>query len=1059
MAVQTNSQTEKKPESAPVKRRWLRRVVVVLCLLLIVVVVLVALLPTLLSTSAGKRFVMSTVSDQVAGEVEADSMSLSWRGGQRVTGLLIRDPTGSEVVKIGSIDLPDVSILGLLRGGLGLGQISIEQVRGDVIGYEDGTTNLQQALASATGKSASAKTSEPAADQGLWPEGLSFAFDLRDLDVTYRAQDAKEPIRMVVSQAQLTANDPTQLIAKLSASVCHGVNTGSVSADAKIDQLFDTDGNLQLAKAVAHIDSQLVDLPIVSLDAFLQEDGRLVTLLGSRLNGQVVADVTTAGGTAHVKSDTEQLHVNTRIAYDDAGLRREDESTIRYTLTPNAWVVINTKEGVATSKLQQPVDITIALNSLNLPFTEQGVDLSRLSMELALAISDTKLDINNVGEVTLESTTGSLKTSQLSQSLNANFNTTSGLNNKPGQVALDIQLKDLMNAEGQFDVAHISAMVNAQITNAPLAAILDELIPNVTKGLATRTLGKSMDTTVSLTTQPDRATNGMTGRFEVDALTEASETDLNTTLIGSFAYSDQAVQATLADGSYAKLTLNQNLLDDLMQAYTEPATAEQVSDAPQITLGAPAKIRLDVTQFKLALKALAEGGYALDPDACSAAVKLVSPEVRVMQDGEYVATLSDFLVDLVNHGMFSDTRLVLNSAITYPTGEDEDSKNGRIKSDTTIKGIARIDEKLSFANATYMTDTEVRQAPIDLVDALFDMGGELIAAVGARAYLTLNGEYSPAEEGTTGGLDMVMKNRYCSADLKLLVEDDRWILKNDAPMSFRVTPSLSQVFLKKINPFLGSAISAKLPVSVTVKKDGFSVPLRDVTLKDVNANVALDLGELNLRGEGDLAELLSQFGISNRNLLNVDFSPFTFSLDNGKLSYQDLVMSIDEVKFGFSGKVDLNSRALDLQMTIPGSTLSQISWLKGKINADQVIVIPLTGTFDEPKLDMKLLTGELAKAALQGQLENELGGTLRDKLGEEAGSAVGGLLNEILKTGKLPEADQNDNDDQDPEAKSDEDPTGQELTAEEREARKERRRLRRERLEQEKAEQEAQQTQ
>jgi hypothetical protein len=1054
------------------KRRWLRRLIVVLCLLLVGLVVLVVLAPTLISTGAGKRFVMGTVSDQVAGEVDADGLSVGWGGGQSLLGVVIRDATGGEVARIGRVDLPDVSLLALLRGGLGLGELRIERVTGDIVGYDDGTTNLQRALAPPIGKSSSTTTTGPKDTTATgWPDGLSLAITLHDFDVSYRADSVDEPIRLVIPEAALSANDPTHLVMKFNAELSRAQSTGSINAEAKIDQLFDAGGAYQPGNATAHVDGVLADLPIELFDALMQKDGGLVALLGPVLNGHILAEVTTAGGNATIKADSEHLHINTQLAFDDAGLNRDGESAIRFTLTPDGWAALTAVDGDAASTLAGPVDIAVELRGLSLPFGDDGLNLAGMSLDLGMAIGDARMLIDGVGEVTLESTTGSVQTSQLGESLTARFNTTSGLNNKPGGVALDIELAGLINTENHFDTAHTSAKVNGQITNAPIAAILDELLPGVTQGLATRTLGPAMDATVNFNTAPRSDGDGMAGGFEVDVLTEGGEAGLNATLIGSFDYDEQAVHARLADGSYARFTLTQALIEAYQEAFGDADTTGGAANASTATLGAPASLRLDLTRAVAVMNAKPDGGYQLDPASLQLTGKLASPEVRVHQGGQYAATLKNMLVDIANTGLSGDTRFAINAQIDYATKPGEEPKPGLIKSNTTITGLAREDGKLTFAKASYTTDTLVRQAPIDLIDAVLGMGGDLTGSVGPRALLNVSGAYSPSEEGTTGGLDLLLKSRSSSADMKLLVEDGRWVLKNDAPLSFRVTPRLSQTVLKKVNPFLGGAVSAKLPIGVTVKREGFSLPLTNMALKDINANMTLELGELDLRGEGDFKQVLDALGVGKRSLLNASFTPVTISLADGQLSYQDLVMVIDDdIRLGFSGKVDLNSRGLDLRMMIPGSSLSRISWLKGTISPDHVIVIPLTGTFDEPKLDVKLLTGEIAKAAVRGQLEGVAGDAIGDKIGGEAGVLVGGLLNEIL-TGKKP-ADGAEGTADVSAQESGETPTRPEagtatpsekvetpLTDAERQARKERRRARRERLEREQAEREAQEQQ
>ncbi len=1005
------------------KRRWLRRLIVAGVLLLIVLVVLVLLVPTLLSTGAGKRFVLGVVNDQITGEVDADGLSVGWLSGQSLTGVVVRDGDGAEVARVGRVELADASLLSLVRGELSLGELQIESVTADIVGYEDGTTNLQRALAgqgvsstpsgtASPGKSPPGTTSHGKSTPGSggaggkdWPSGLSFGLVVRDVDIAYKAEGVAEPIRLAVSEADLSAKDPSHLVLKLSAELSQGQHVGTLTADAEISQLFDAAGVYQSDIASTQINADVTDLPIELLDTLLAQDGKLLALLGPVLNGHVRADVTAGGGTASITANSENLDINGKVAFGEDGVTNDGESAILLTLTPDAWTALTVRDSKQASTLSESVEVVIKLRSLGLPIGDDGLDTENVSLDFGLTIGDTRLLIDGVGEVTLTSTTGDISTTQLDKLLAASFHTTSGINRKPGGVEVDIQLADLLDANQGLNTAGLSAKINGVLTNAPIAAILDELMPGVTRGLATRSLGPTVDARLKFNAAPRSDSTGMAGGFDLDILTEGGEAGLNSTLIGSFQYDKNAIQATLIDGSYARFTLTPELLAAYGEAFGESderKAAKDTTSKADVTLGAPATFKLDLTHASAEMLSIGEVGYELNPDSLMLTGKLSSTGVRVDQAGKRAATLKDLLVDIKSSGLAGETRMVLNANVNYPTLTGDAPKPGLIESTTTVSGLVGDDGAIELSSASYQTDTQIRQAPIDLIDSMLDLKGELVASVGPRALLKVDGVYSPGEQGEQGGFDLLLKSRSASADMKLLMENGLWALKADAPLSFRVTPRLSQTMLKKVNPFLGGALSAKLPIGVTVKQEGFSVPLHDAGVADVNADFKLELGELDLRGEGVLKDVLEQLGVSDNKLLNAKFSPVVINLVGGKLSYTDLTMTMDDVVLGFSGDVDLNSERLDLRMTIPGTSLANIKWLRGAIPPDQVIVIPLTGTFDKPALDFKLLSGEIAKAALQGQLKGTVGDAIGDEIGGEAGTLLGGLLGELL-TGQKPQ--------------------------------------------------------
>lgn len=1047
------------------KRRWLRRIILAAVLLVIVLVVLVMFAPTILSSDSGRAFVLGVVNDRIVGRVEADSLTLSWGGGQSLTGVVVRDADGKEVARVGRVDLPDATLLALVRGKLALGRIEVGQVAGDIAGYDDGTTNLQRALAMRNPPSNTpSSTPKPPTGQTPavgWPKGLSFGLALRDINIVYRAESVDEPIRLTVSDADLSAADPANLSLKLNAQLAQGTRGGTLTVDANIKQLFDTSGALQAGNAVAQIDTNLSDLPIDMLDALLAQEGKLLTLLGPVLNGHILADVTTTGGTASVEAVSENLNINSRVAFDESGVKNDGVSIIRLTLTPQAWAALSSVEDKSASTLAEPVELAIELRKLGLPLNDAGLDLAGISVDLGLTVGGTKLTIDGVGEVTLASTTGNVGTTQLGKSVTAGFNTTSSINRKPGGVSVNVELANLIDAKNQVNTAAMTASINGKLTNAPIAAILDEMMPGVTHGLATRTLGPVVDATVNVNASPRADGKGMAGGFDLDLLTDGGEAGVQSALIGRFDLDKDAIEASLADGSFAKFRLTPELVKAYQDATASAETPTTNATPAELSLGGPATFRLDLTKAHVKLLSGLEG-YKPDPASVQLVGQLKSSKLQLNHNGDPAATLKGLLVDMATDGLTGDTTLAVNASIDYPTPQGEEPKPGSIESKTTVHGLIDGSGQLTLDKASYQTDTQIRQAPIDLVDAFLDMQGELVASVGPRALLVASGSYTPSGTNGSGGIDLTLKSRSASADMKLLMEGGRWKLKADAPLSFQVTPRLSQAMLKKVMPFLGSAVSARLPIGVTVKQEGFSAPVRDLGVADINADVRLELGELDLRGEGVFKKILEQLGVGDRSLLNAKFSPVTINLTGGKLSYQGLTMGIDDVTLGFSGNVDLNTERLDLKMTIPGSSLSRISWLKGKVDPSHVIVVPLTGTFDQPTIDVKLLTGEIAKLAVQSQIkgaaEEAIGDKIGDKVGGEAGEAIGGILNDILTGKKSTDTTQTPAEEtgQPPAQPDGQDADETQLTPQEREARKERRRLRRERLEREQAERESQ---
>ncbi|GAB4195893.1 MAG: hypothetical protein Kow00105_10110 [Phycisphaeraceae bacterium] len=992
------------------------------------------------------------MNDRIEGRLLVDRMTLRWRSGQSLQGVVVEDTAGARIIRIGRLDLPDIGLWDLLRGRLAIGRIEIESVTGDLVGYDDGSTNVQRALRPRGAGSSSRTTSPVPSDAGPtknWPGGFSFDLWVRDVDLTYRAESVGEPIRLVVAEAVVNATDPNRLKIRLDSAISKRDERSTLFADVEIHNLFSPDGRLTPDQVNIKATTDLAELPVEWIDEALGTEGRYAALIGNRMNGHVLAEITSDGGTAALEWVGEHLNVQANLIYDGNSLRTDDDaSSISLTVSPEAWSLITMKGETVHSELKEPARVALKLHRFVLPIDEDGLGLDRLAVDLSFELSDVRLAIAEVGDVMFATTAGRLRSDHFGEQVKLAFDSTSSLNGRPGNVHLEMDVNGLIGPDQRVNTNGITTRINGRLANAPIPAILDELLPTVTRGLATQTLGSVVDADMTVRAEPNDQ-SGIGGRFELDLLAGGGESAFQSALIGGFTVETDLIRARLDNGSYAALQVTPGLIDTIRRSEESGNTDNET----RIALHSSAPVRLEIDRAEVSLNRK-DADWTLDTDEARLSARLLSRRATIALDGRPASTIENLAVNLnANKGLGDQVGIEVRADLLDPADPTR-AKPGSVESDTTVEGLFDDRGGMTVERAVYTTRTRVRQAPVDLIDALFGMNGDLVAAVGDRALLTVTGRYHPSQDkGAGGGIDLLVKSRLASVDLKLVLAGDRWALQSDAPLNFRVTPRFSQAVLKKVMPFLGGAVSAKLPIEVTVRQDGFSAPFRNPSLTDVQARIDLNLGELDLRGEGVLKTILEQLGVGDRSLLTADFSPVAIHLDDGQIRYEGLSMAIDDVKLVFSGLVDLNSRRLDLRMRIPGTSLSRIKWLAGKVDPEHVIEVPLTGTFDKPTVDIKLLTGEIAKAAIRGQVDGQVRDVIGEKIGGEAGAVVGGLLNEILTGGQPDENEtQGATESADSPLKQETKAEGEDkrpvLTEEERQARKERRRLRRERLEQ-----------
>lgn len=105
-------------------------------------ILLTASIPTLLSSSLGKRTLLSFVNREIDGNLSIDSLDLNWLRGQSIKGIRLTDANNATLVSIEEIDA-DTPLWRLLMGDVQLEPFHIRQLNADIGQDANGVTNLE----------------------------------------------------------------------------------------------------------------------------------------------------------------------------------------------------------------------------------------------------------------------------------------------------------------------------------------------------------------------------------------------------------------------------------------------------------------------------------------------------------------------------------------------------------------------------------------------------------------------------------------------------------------------------------------------------------------------------------------------------------------------------------------------------------------------------------------------------------------------------------------------------------------------------------------------------
>ena len=262
-----------------------------------------------------------------------------------------------------------------------------------------------------------------------------------------------------------------------------------------------------------------------------------------------------------------------------------------------------------------------------------------------------------------------------------------------------------------------------------------------------------------------------------------------------------------------------------------------------------------------------------------------------------------------------------------------------------------------------------------LIDAMGECNGLLVDSVGTPVSVEcIIDDLLGAPRVQAGGTapNASFETQFTIAD-KLATIDTQ---KNVATL--QLTPALTQRILKDLGPVLSDIRTVKHPIKMMVRNA--SIPL-DGNVKNLNADVHIDIGEVELDSGAATLQLLPIFNSSHAEMIPAVFEPIEVQIRKGVVTYDEFNLIIDgKYSVPYAGTINLNNRKLNLTSAVPLTGLGySIKELRG-LATDIDVPLRITGTISEPKVDVDP----------QFDLSEILQSAALDAIGDAIGDALSG---------------------------------------------------------------------
>ncbi len=281
------------------KARWGRRLLIGVAVILLLLVGLVALLPTLLSTGAGKTLATNVVNGRIPGKIQINDWSVGWFSGTSIDGLKLFDQQGALIFELNKLNT-ELTLSKALRGVYALGKTSADANLTKLVLQPDGRTNYEDALGLAR-----TDPNAPAQPAGKLPDASGdLALALRGHVDSVVAADPKAtpPTGQSVTSVEIKPstvnakldgiNQPIENDAKLAFAVA-GTDAGTLTASGTLDAIENNQIDLAALKADEKVSTNGINL--AALQPLLARAGLDLTAAGTLDGGAQVKAAGTTG--------------------------------------------------------------------------------------------------------------------------------------------------------------------------------------------------------------------------------------------------------------------------------------------------------------------------------------------------------------------------------------------------------------------------------------------------------------------------------------------------------------------------------------------------------------------------------------------------------------------------------------------------------------------------------------------------------------------------------------------------------------------------------------------
>lgn len=400
--------------------------------------------------------------------------------------------------------------------------------------------------------------------------------------------------------------------------------------------------------------------------------------------------------------------------------------------------------------------------------------------------------------------------------------------------------------------------------------------------------------------------------------------------------------------------------------------------------GTPAPISMTESakvSLRLDRLAIGAGETPLKPGVFTLGAKASSPTLRMRTADGQVVDVQSFSAQLSGDDA---ARGVAFDVETKQIGIGSAGGTNPVRAVGKIANLSDESGRIDASRAA-ITANVTGTLPTALIDALGNQQGMLVDLLGSLTKVDFKAQNLSAEGGS---MEAKLNTDHASANVRGSVRDATFITDGTTNITLnRVTTQLSKRFFETTIPIISRVEKTEQDEPATVNAMGLTVPTDGDTRK-INGVAQVDLGTLRFETSSFFGQLLKIAGGKESGQIGKRVKPFEFVAKEGVVSYEKIELPLGEFNIETRGKVDLNTRRMDVVTFVPFYAVAEelTAALKNVPGIDRLTMIPIRthGSFDKPRseVQMDLIVKEAIPSAIEKVIPDDVKKVIPKDIGE-----------------------------------------------------------------------------